>query len=298
MKFVFSILILMIGSISVLGIETKSKIDFFSKNIKESELSEITIYNGKVNVLRYNLDVKNKSFDIVCNNVKVPKRIIGEQVEIILWAGYYSPDTTFFCDSIHDQGKTKILKINVIQYAYKETTLTAQPGKVFLTAKNQARVAKEQKMLNALYAKRTDDLLFSEPFMTPLSSERTSIYGDKRIFNKKHPSTHLGNDFRAPEGTAVPAANKGNVVYVGNLFYSGNTVIIDHGMQLFSMYAHLSKIQTQLGQVVNKGDIIGLSGASGRVSGPHLHWGVKIMGDWIDGFSLVEEYNALGNDKK
>jgi murein DD-endopeptidase MepM/ murein hydrolase activator NlpD len=115
----------------------------------------------------------------------------------------------------------------------------------------------------------------------------------KEFLIKYIPSTHLGNDFRAPEGTPIPTSNTGKVVYVGDLFYSGKTVIVDHGMQLFSMYAHLSKISVAVGATVNRGDIVGLSGATGRASGPHLHWGIKINGEWIDGFSLVEEYNAL-----
>jgi len=260
---------------------------------KAEEIQEVTVPNGKVKVLRLPLDEKNKITGVSCDNSKVPTRVVADKLEIILFAGYYSPDREFFCEATTAAGKSKILKIKVTQFAYKETALTVPPGKVFLSAKDQQRVAKEQKILNKVYAERTHDLLFTEPFMVPLKSERTSIYGDKRIFNKKHPSTHLGNDFRAPVGTEIPCANMGKVVFVGDLFYSGKTVIIDHGMQLFSMYAHLSKTQVEKGVMLKKGDIIGQAGMTGRASGPHLHWGVKINGEWIDGFSLVEEYTSL-----
>lgn len=276
----------------------------FTKDSKEIELpttlpTEVTIQNGKVKVLRLDLLLENLDYSIICDKLKVPYRVVDKKLEVILWSGYYSPDRNYDCELELKGKKQKLFKVKVEQYAYKETHLSVQPGKVVLTAKNQKRVAKEQKILNAIYSQRTPNLLFSESFILPLNSERTSIYGDKRIFNKKHPSTHLGNDFRAPIGTQIAAANLGKVVFVGDLFYSGHTVIIDHGMQVFSMYAHLSKTQSTTGNIVQKGEIIGLSGATGRVSGPHLHWGIKINGEWVDGFSLVEEYNSLiANDKK
>lgn len=87
----------------------------------------------------------------------------------------------------------------------------------------------------------------------------------------------------------IPVTNRGKVVFAGNLFYTGNVVIIDHGLNIFSLYGHLSKIKAQVGDIVNQGDIVGLAGMTGRVSGPHLHWGIKINGHNVDGFSLVTE---------
>ena len=107
--------------------------------------------------------------------------------------------------------------------------------------------------------------------------------------NNKKRSQHLGNDFRAKIGVKIPVSNRGKVVYVGDLFYTGGVVIVDHGLNIFSLYAHLSKTLVTTGTIVNRGDIVGLSGATGRVSGPHLHWGIKINGHNADGFSLVEE---------
>jgi len=270
------------------------KIEIFNSKLEENKLPGLTVFNGKAKVLKYKIDKTDKSFEILCDNKQIPYRYHDGQLELILFAGYYSQDRIFYCESLVSKTKIKFLKVSVNQFAYKETELTVAPGKVFLSEKDQKRVAREQKILNSIYTKRTISLLFSTPFQIPLSSERTGIYGDKRIFNKKHPSTHLGNDFRAPTGTEIPSTNDGMIVFVGDLFYSGKTVIIDHGMQLFSMYAHLSEIKMKVGTKVTKGEIVGLSGSTGRASGPHLHWGIKINGDWIDGFSLVEEYNSLG----
>lgn len=269
------------------------KIDLYAEKIDESKLLEVPVYNGKARVIKLKVNKAEKPFDVVCDDRKMPYKLQEGELEVVLFAGYYSPDRNFFCEAVTKDTKVKILKIKVTQFAYKESELTVAPGKVFLSGKDQKRVAREQKILNSVYSKRSNSLLFKEPFSIPLSSERTGIYGDKRIFNKKHPSTHLGNDFRAAVGTEIPSTNDGVIVYVGDLFYSGKTVIIDHGMQLFSMYAHLSKIQAKVDAPVKKGEIIGLAGATGRASGPHLHWGIKINGEWIDGFSLVEEYNTL-----
>jgi murein DD-endopeptidase MepM/ murein hydrolase activator NlpD len=115
------------------------------------------------------------------------------------------------------------------------------------------------------------------------------VYGIKRVYNKAHRGQHLGTDFRAPGGVAVPAVNRGRIMFAGDLFYTGGTVIIDHGMDIFTVYGHLSEVKVEAGQIVNAGDIVALSGNTGRSSGPHLHWGVKIHGHYIDGYSLIDE---------
>ena len=98
----------------------------------------------------------------------------------------------------------------------------------------------------------------------------------------------MGTDFRAAVGELVRTANTGKVVLAKNLFYTGNTVIVDHGVGLFTLYGHLSHITVQKGDEVGQLEIVGLAGQTGRVTGPHLHWGVKSQGHWVDGFSLVD----------
>jgi len=158
-----------------------------------------------------------------------------------------------------------------------------------LNPKDQARAEREQVVLNALYKKSAPLPYFTGAFKAPLDSTITSIYGMRRIYNKNHRSQHLGTDFRAPVGVPIPVANRGRVMFAGDLFYTGGTVIVDHGMDIFTVYGHMSEVKAVDGQVVNQGDIIGLAGSTGRSSGPHLHWGVKIHGQYIDGYSLIEE---------
>ena len=144
-------------------------------------------------------------------------------------------------------------------------------------------------MLNKIYASSIPDFLYSTSFIHPLDSLVTSQYGNKRVYNKHKKSQHLGIDYRAAIGDKVPAANAGKIVFSGDLFFTGWTVIIDHGLDIFTVYGHLSKTLVKDGEMVKRGQLIGLSGNTGRTSGPHLHWGTKVQGQYIDGFVLVEE---------
>jgi murein DD-endopeptidase MepM/ murein hydrolase activator NlpD len=119
------------------------------------------------------------------------------------------------------------------------------------------------------------------------------MYGNKRVFNGQLKSYHNGVDFRARLGTPAVAANTGIVRLAKNLFYSGDAVIIDHGTNIFTIYAHLSKIKVAAGQRIEKGQLIGLTGATGRVSGPHLHWGVKINGVAVNPLQFVDVISAM-----
>jgi murein DD-endopeptidase MepM/ murein hydrolase activator NlpD len=116
-------------------------------------------------------------------------------------------------------------------------------------------------------------------------------FGHRRIFNDQPRAPHSGTDLAASTGTAVGSSNAGRVVLAKNLFFSGNAVFVDHGLGLFSVYLHLSRIDVEVGEMVAPGQIIGLVGATGRVTGPHLHWGVRVLGARIDPFSLLDMVN-------
>jgi murein DD-endopeptidase MepM/ murein hydrolase activator NlpD len=150
------------------------------------------------------------------------------------------------------------------------------------------RIQTERSELKEIYAKSLATRTWETPFDNPVMNDITSPFGSRRVFNGKMKSYHSGVDYRAPIGTPVYAANSGTVKLAKNLFYSGNLVLIDHGQGLFTQYGHLSEIRVTPGQQVEKGDQIGLSGATGRVNGPHLHWGVKLNGVNIDPLQLMK----------
>jgi murein DD-endopeptidase MepM/ murein hydrolase activator NlpD len=121
----------------------------------------------------------------------------------------------------------------------------------------------------------------------PVPHEANSAFGTRSIFNGKPRNAHGGADFLSPGGTPIRAPNAGRIAVARDLYFSGNTVIIDHGLGLFSMLAHMSAIDVREGDVVKAGQVLGRVGATGRVTGPHLHWAVRAGGARVDPLSLL-----------
>ncbi len=188
-----------------------------------------------------------------------------------------------------DKKEIPIVQFNVKPFPYKEEKLNVDYRTVKLSKKDLKRAEREKRMLANLYKQSAALPYFNQPFRAPLDSYITSIYGNRRVYNNNHKGQHLGTDYRAAIGVAVPAVNRGRILFAGDLFFTGGTVIIDHGMDIFTVYGHLSQLKVTAGQIVNAGDIVALSGNSGRSSGPHLHWGVRIHGEYVNGYSLIEE---------
>jgi murein DD-endopeptidase MepM/ murein hydrolase activator NlpD len=129
--------------------------------------------------------------------------------------------------------------------------------------------------------------LWSGSFAAPVASRVFDNFGDNRIFNGKKVSIHRGSDFPARPGTPIHALNAGRVVLAQRMFLEGNCVIIDHGNQLFSIYMHFSHLQVKAGEMVKKGQLLGLSGATGRVTGPHLHVSLRWSGENLSPAALL-----------
>jgi len=137
---------------------------------------------------------------------------------------------------------------------------------------------KRQKKAKGHYSKSAVDV----EFMEPVGGVMTGSFGRRRIFNGETRRPHSGMDIAADEGIPVIAPSKGKVIELGDFFFSGNLIYMDHGQGMISLFAHLSEISVTLGQRVNKGDIIGKVGATGRVTGPHLHWSLGLNDTWVD----------------
>ena len=245
----------------------------------------ITLKPGKVKFLSFDTNLKNGKYVFNCPTRSIPFAVKNSKVNVYLIETYFSSLKSEEC---HFLGKP-VFTLNKKEFPYKREKLNVDKRRVFLNKKDLARVIKEREIKRKLYEKSQNYYIFDSEFRVPLNSFITSYYGNKRLFNNKKETQHLGNDLRAAVGVPIPAANTGQVVFTGNLFYSGNIVVVDHGLEIFSIYGHLSKIKVKKGDIVQKGNIVGLAGATGRVSGPHLHWGMRVQGQWVDGFSLVEE---------
>ena len=151
----------------------------------------------------------------------------------------------------------------------------------------QERIAREQKLVASIFKKTTGSRYWTAPFHRPVPGIALSSFGKRSIVNGQARSPHSGTDFRGAAGTPIEAPNNGRVVLAQDLYYSGNTVIIDHGLGLYSYLAHLSAFRVKAGEAVRKGSVIGLVGATGRVTGPHLHWTTRLLGARVDPLSLM-----------
>ncbi len=183
-----------------------------------------------------------------------------------------------------DDGSTQTQKhfaVGAKNYPAQRITLK-DSSKVILAPADEARAEKEIAAISALklHWRAADDT--DSDFLAPADGRLASRFGLRRFFNGEARSPHAGLDIAVPRGTPVTAAAHGQVLAVGDYFFNGKTVFVDHGNGLLSMYCHLDRIDVQAGDSVGKGQRIGRSGMTGRASGPHLHWSVILNGAMVD----------------
>ena len=180
------------------------------------------------------------------------------------------------------------MSLSVTAGAFPEERLRVPQRYVDLSPADEARAAKETARLAALFRTVTTPRLWQGAFRAPLEGvEPSSSFGRRRVLNDQPRSPHTGVDMGAPTGTPIHAMQRGRVVLDGGLFFSGRTVVLDHGLGLFSLYAHLSESRVATGRLVEAGEVIGLVGATGRVTAPHLHWAVRIGDARVNGLDLL-----------
>ena len=152
----------------------------------------------------------------------------------------------------------------------------------------QQKQIEEGQLIKKDYLNRvTPQREWSGEFAKPAEAEISDVFGSERIFNGKTSSPHLGLDFRVPSGTPVAAMNDGTVLLARPLYFEGNFVVLDHGQGLLTLYLHLSEFKVKEGDQVKRGEIVGLSGGTGRATGPHLHVAVRWQGTYLDPASLL-----------
>lgn len=165
------------------------------------------------------------------------------------------------------------IPLNIVPGNYRSETLRVDGRRVNPTSKKDLnRIIHEQKEIGEIYRQVTPRKYWSGPFLLPIESRITSPFGSKRVYNGKLKNFHPGLDLRAAIGTPIYSAAPGKVVLAKELFYTGNTVMLDHGYGVITLYAHMNKIKVKKGDQVDARQLLGLSGKTGRVSGPHLHW--------------------------
>ncbi|HMF94686.1 MAG TPA: peptidoglycan DD-metalloendopeptidase family protein [Vicinamibacterales bacterium] len=171
--------------------------------------------------------------------------------------------------------------------AFRTRTLTVDPAFVTPPESERERIERETKLLDEVWKSSSPERLWSEEFVRPVPQPANSAFGTRSVFNGQPRNAHGGADFLSPAGTIILAPNAGRIAVARSLYFSGNTVVIDHGLGLFSTLAHLSAFDVHEGDRVTAGQRIGLVGATGRVTGPHLHWAVRASGARIDPLSVL-----------
>lgn len=183
---------------------------------------------------------------------------------------------------------TGTIPFHVSKKFYPSQYLTiADTSKVDVSAADEKRVAAETKALNALYSQYSAADPFAKPFIAPAHAPISSLFGLQRFYNKKPRTPHSGLDIAAVENTPVLTIGDGKVVSVADYFFTGNTVIVDHGMGVFSLYGHLKRTDVKQGQQIKQGTVVGLVGKTGRATGPHLHWSMIMNQTLVDPLLFV-----------
>jgi len=250
------------------------KITFFPKKAGPGDILLVTIRNtkgpveGTFNGKQVHFNAGKKSF----------KAVIG--IDLNGKPGTYPLEMNI-------NGKKTLKKIKIVKKKYPLQRLTLPEDMVVLTPENEARVEREQEKMATIWP--VDSLrIWKGSFTNPLPGKPIgTVFGVRRIINNIPKNSHTGVDVTAKEGDPVHAPNDGVVVLVDDQFYSGKSVVLDHGQGIYTMFFHLSQVNVKYGQAVMKGDVFALVGSTGRATGAHLHWGARIQGARVDPIELI-----------
>jgi murein DD-endopeptidase MepM/ murein hydrolase activator NlpD len=183
---------------------------------------------------------------------------------------------------VHSGDGRQQMQFSIGDKQYASQSLNVAPGQVNLSKADLERVNRDKEIIEHAMSRWTDEEPEALRMPQPIPGVRSSSFGMRRIFNGESRNPHMGMDIAAPIGTPVRAPLAGTVIDTGNYFFNGNTVFVDHGRGMISMYCHLSAISVKPGEHVAAGTTLGKVGMTGRVTGPHLHWGLSLNRAWVD----------------
>ncbi len=257
------------------------------------------IINGGVSYFKVSISDKNiKNIMVKFQQHKISLMVIPKNQFIgFIGVNYDIQQGKYPIDISWERNNKKFTKkyyIIVQEGDYPSSKLKVDGKRVILNNLDRKRAADEKNMLKEqIFGNPHEIVHWNEKFNKPLTSVITSPFGVKRIFNGKKSSHHSGVDFRAPVGTKVKPINRGVVRLTKNLFYGGNVIIVDHGSNIFSSYSHLSEFKVREGDLVEKNQVLGLSGNTGRVTAPHLHLGIKLNGVTVNPITFIDLFNKV-----
>ncbi len=277
-----------------------------SLNAFNVEISSSEVANGKtvLFVLEKEDGVKYKSLLYKDKHYKVLQHPLNQsKMYVLLPISYYEKPSDkkvklLYQEKKKEKEKTYFLRVK--DGKYKKESIKVSSSKVHLNAKDKKRASKEYSEAMKVYNSVSPKSYINSEFIAPMTSKITSSFGKARVYNNTLKGYHSGTDYRAKVGERVKTVNDGVVALVKDRFYSGGSVVVDHGQGIYTCYFHLSEFKVKKGERVKKGQVIGLSGKSGRVTGPHLHFAARVNGVQVDPLQLMAlmNENILNKDTK
>jgi len=266
--------------------------------LSDVRVNNFKVANGKTALIEFNKseNIEYKSVEVGKKSFKIFENPLDKSKDYVLIPfSYYEKAqnrTLYIKYKEHQKVKIEAILLEVINGEYEKEEIHVDDSKVNPKSKAvKRRIAKEYTEAMKIYGTITPQSYLNKKFIEPLNSKITSAFGKARVYNGSLKGYHSGTDFRAKMGTPIIAANDGKIVLVEKRFYSGGTVIIDHGEGIYTCYFHMSKFSVKEGIFVKRGEILGLSGKSGRVTGPHLHFSARINKVQVDPLQLISLMN-------
>jgi murein DD-endopeptidase MepM/ murein hydrolase activator NlpD len=287
MKYFFLFLLLVSSTFA------EVKINLSHTNIKHGTSFAVILQSDKNLSQAPNVIFKEKTYQMFTINGSI------QNYEVFIPVNYHNPkqkenvQVRYLEDG---QLVKKNIAINIVDGKYRQNEIIkVAKGKVTLSDKNKEKTAKEYKQVfkNVYSVVTLYDLTNNSTFELPMGSKITSAFGNARVYNGVAKSYHTGTDFRASVGNEVKASNDGKVVLTMDRFYLGKVIYMDHGRGAYTYYSHLSKILVKEGDSVKKGQIIAKSGKTGRITGPHLHYAVRLYNTTVDPLQYTSLYNEI-----
>ena len=271
------------------GVEPSFQAEVLPKSVKQGEVCLLKA-GGSVSFKSVHGEFQGKRYPLESGNA-------DQTYEGLLGVDLNTKPEKYGIRFVATDGSGKVdsqtfsIKVTKADFAVQKITLPK--SMVDLDPKTLQRVNLESKRLNDLFQKFGNERTWKGAFIRPVEGELSGAFGTRRIINGQPKSSHTGVDLRAEDGTPVRASNSGRVALLDDLFFSGKSVILDHGWGLYSMYFHLSETQVRVGDQIPKGAELGRVGSTGRSTGPHLHWGIILNGARVDPFSLLRSTASL-----
>jgi len=263
--------------------ENYLRVDYLPKVVKQGDVCRLRAWGPGVIKSLYG-EFQGKRFPMALSRPnKIYEGLIG--IDLNNRPGKYEIKMVAINGGSRIHVKSLFFKVHKVEF--KTQKLTLPPSMVDLDPPTLERVNQEAERLKVLFQVSREEKLWRGAFIRPVVGEVRTVFGMRRIINGQHRSPHTGVDLQAEEGSPVGACNTGVVVLVEQFFFSGKSVILDHGWGLYSMYFHLAETKVNEGDRIDKGAVLGRVGSTGRSTGPHLHWGIILKGARVDPLSLL-----------